>query len=151
MRTQAVTTVVLGIISYTHWPTSAQQLRICVLANPAYASDLLNGTHLSGGQSIIAQHMDVENPDIGRDCAAVYLGALTDDQRMKLFTELSGHPVLSISEADLTCASGSMFCLRFDDSSKVRFATNLDSVARSGVRVDPHVLLLSHSRTEAQP
>jgi hypothetical protein len=49
---------------------------------------------------------------------------------------------LSISEADSSCSVGSMFCLRIKPG-KVSFDVNLDSVARSGVRVHPSVLKLA--------
>lgn len=150
-RIHAVTDVVLGIISYTRWPTELSQLQLCVLAEPLYAGEFLNGVPPSGGKKIVARAMAVDDPDLGRDCNVVYLGAVTDAQRLKIFERLSGHPVLSISDADPVCAAGSMFCLYVEDADKVRFKINLDSVARSGVRVDPHVLLLSHPGTVSKP
>jgi len=53
--------------------------------------------------------------------------------------------VLSISEADDPCTVGSLFCLRVSDQ-QVAFDVNLDSVARSGVRIHPSVLQLSRRR-----
>ncbi|OOG56304.1 hypothetical protein B0E48_09000 [Rhodanobacter sp. C03] len=150
-RTHAVSEVVLGIISYTQWPISLPQLQLCVLAKPLYAGALLNGALASEGLKIVARQMDIDDPRLGRDCNVVYLGAVTDTQRQKIFEQLSGHPVLSISDADAVCAAGSMFCLYVEDTDTVRFKTNLDSVARSGVRVDPHVLLLSHPGTGSKP
>lgn len=150
-RTHAVTDVVLSIISYTQWPVSLPQLQLCVLAKPLYAGELLSGVSTSDGKKIVARTMTINDPHLGRDCNVVYLGAVTEAQRLEIFERLSGHPVLSISDANATCAVGSMFCLYVDDAGKVRFKINLDSVARSGVRVDPHVLLLSHPGTQSKP
>ena len=150
-RAEAVTRVVLGIISYTQWPSSLAQLQLCVLADPVYAGDLLNHAPTSGGMKIAVRRMDIDDPHLGRDCNAVYLGAVTQAQRVEIFGRLSGHPVLSISDANATCAAGSMFCLYVEDTDRVRFKTNLDSVARSGVRVDPHVLLLSQPGRVSKP
>jgi hypothetical protein len=82
-------------------------------------------------------------------CEAVYIGKLDKAQRDQLFKAINGHPVLSISEADDPCTVGSLFCLRVGDE-QVAFDVNLDSVARSGVRIHPSVLQLSRRRA-AQP
>ena len=46
---------------------------------------------------------------------------------------------------DSPCTVGSLFCLRVSDQ-QVAFEVNLDSVARSGVRIHPSVLQLSRRR-----
>jgi hypothetical protein len=78
----------------------------------------------------------------------VYIGKLTGDERSQLFASLTGRPVLSISESDDQCAVGSLFCLRVTDD-QVSFEVNLDSVARSGVRIHPSVLQLSRRKSAA--
>lgn len=148
-RSRAVAATVQGIISYTHWPTPRQHLTLCVMADPAYADDLLNGSLRLADTTITAKKFDIDNPAAGGDCDIVYLGALTDEQRFVLFEHLASHPVLSIGESNPDCASGSMFCLRIGPT-RVRFQINLDSVARSGVRVDPQVLMLP-SRDNGMP
>jgi len=82
---------------------------------------------------------------VAQACDAVYIGKLDDAQREHLFQAINGHPVLSISEADDPCTVGSLFCLRVGDQ-QVAFEVNLDSVARSGVRIHPSVLQLSRRR-----
>jgi len=67
------------------------------------------------------------------------------DDLIKGTEQNSGRPVLSISEADDLCTVGSLFCLRVNDE-QVTFEVNLDSVARSGVRIHPSVLQLSRRR-----
>ena len=76
------------------------------------------------------------------------MGKLTDDERRQLFASLTGRPVLSISESDDLCTVGSLFCLRVTDD-QVSFEVNLDSVARSGVRIHPSVLQLSRRKPAA--
>ena len=90
-----------------------------------------------------------DNPAIVTECDAVYIGKLTADERSRLFASLTGHPVLSISEGDDQCTVGSLFCLRVGDE-QVSFEVNLDSVARSGVRIHPSVLQLSRRKSAAQ-
>ena len=78
----------------------------------------------------------------------MYIGELSVDERSRLFASLMGHPVLSISEGGDQCTVGSLFCLRVGDE-QVSFEVNLDSVARSGVRIHPSVLQLSRRRAPA--
>jgi hypothetical protein len=56
--------------------------------------------------------------------------------------------VVSISEGGDQCTVGSLFCLRVGDE-QVSFEVNLDSVARSGVRIHPSVLQLSRRKPAA--
>lgn len=148
-RAKAVTQVVLGILSYARWPVEPAQLRLCVVGPTEYTDDLVKGTTQATGRPVIVQRLLADNPSIASDCDAVYIGKLTGDERTRLFAALSGRPVLSISEADDQCTVGSLFCLRVSDD-QVSFQVNLDSVARSGVRIHPSVLQLSR-RTPAAP
>ncbi|MNV82607.1 hypothetical protein D3C71_1763520 [compost metagenome] len=93
--------------------------------------------------------MLADDAQVAQACDAIYIGKLDQAQRDRLFQSLSGQPVLSISEADDSCTVGSLFCLRVSDQ-QVAFEVNLDSVARSGVRIHPSVLQLSRRRA-AQP
>ena len=122
-RAKAVTQVVLGILSYARWPTEPAQLQV----RRVLASD----------------------PGIASDCNAVYLGKLSAEERSQLFSSFNTKAVLSISEDGDQCTVGSLFCLRVRDE-QVSFEVNLDSVARSGVRIHPSVLQLSRRRA-AQP
>lgn len=148
-RSHAVAQTVLGIISYTHWPAAPNPLTLCVVAHPVYADDLLEDDLMVGGTHVVTKEMDAGDPGMGTQCNAVYFGTLPDNQDVALSQHLTGHPVLSISEANATCAAGSMFCLRIGRT-RVTFRVNLDSVARSGVSVDPQVLLLSSPKQGVQ-
>ena len=144
-RAQAVTQVVLGILSYARWPVEPAQLRLCVVGPTQYTDDLVKGTTQATGRPVLVRRLLVDHPDIVNACDAVYIGKLTADERSRLFTSLIGHPVLSISEGGDQCTVGSTFCLRVSDE-QVSFEVNLDSVARSGVRIHPSVLQLSRRR-----
>ena len=144
-RAQAVTQVVLGILSYARWPVEPAQLRLCVVGPTQYTDDLVKGTTQATGRPVLVQRLLADNPDIVNACDAVYIGELSVDERSRLFASLMGHPVLSISEGGDQCTVGSLFCLRVGDE-QVSFEVNLDSVARSGVRIHPSVLQLSRRR-----
>lgn len=147
-RAGSVTQVVLGILSYARWPVEPAQLRLCVVGPTEYTDDLVKGTTQETGRPVTVQRLLADNPSIAGECDAVYIGKLTSEERNRLFASLTGRPVLSISESDDQCTVGSLFCLRVSDQ-QVSFEVNLDSVARSGVRIHPSVLQLSRRKPAA--
>ena len=148
-RARAVTQVVLGILSYARWPTEPAQLQLCVIGPTEYTDDLLKGATQSTGRPVQVRRVLASDPGIAGICNAVYLGKLSAEERSRLFSSFSTKAVLSISEDGDQCTVGSLFCLHVRDE-QVSFEVNLDSVARSGVRIHPSVLQLSRRRA-AQP
>jgi len=144
-RAKAVTQVVLGILSYARWPVEPEQLRLCIIGPTEYTDDLVKGTTQATGRPVNVRRLLADNPAITSECDAAYIGKLTGDERSQLFASLTGRPVLSISEGNDQCTVGSLFCLRVGDE-QVSFEVNLDSVARSGVRIHPSVLQLSRRK-----
>ena len=144
-RAKAVTQVVLGILGYARWPNTPNPLRLCLVGPTEYADDLIKGNLQNSGQPLQVRRLLADDASVAQACDAVYIGKLDMAQRGRLFTTLTGQPVLSISEADDPCTVGSLFCLRVSDQ-QVAFEVNLDSVARSGVRIHPSVLQLSRRR-----
>ncbi|WP_216856002.1 YfiR family protein [Acidisphaera sp. S103] len=137
----AVSRVVQGIVSYTRWPTPPAPFRLCVVGQTDYADGLLQSGLQIDEVQLRAQRMAIDDNRLGAECDVVYSGALTESERTILRTDLTGHPVLTISEHDPSCSDSNAFCLAVHGTT-VSFSVNLDSIARSGVRVDPHVLLL---------
>jgi YfiR/HmsC-like len=140
-RAAAVSRVVQGIVSYTRWPTPPALFRLCVVGQTDYADGLFQSGLQIDGVQLRAQRFAIDDNHLGAACDVVYSGALTDLERTILRTDLTGHPVLTISEHDPSCSGSNAFCLAVHDAT-VSFSVNLDSIARSGVRVDPNVLLL---------
>ncbi|RVR11094.1 YfiR family protein, partial [Enterobacter hormaechei] len=58
---------------------------------------------------------------------------------------LQGQALLLMSEQNPECVIGSAFCLIIEHN-QVRFSVNLDALARSGVRVNPDVLMLARNK-----
>ncbi|UZE24482.1 YfiR family protein [Pseudomonas sp. B21-056] len=148
LRAEAVTQVVLGILSYARWPVEPTQLQLCIVGPTQYTDDLVKGTTQATGRTVNVRRLLADYPGIADECNAVYVGRLTADEHTQLFASLIGKPVLSISEGGDQCTVGSLFCLRVGDE-QVAFEVNLDSVARSGVRIHPSVLQLSRRRSPA--
>ncbi|MCA8252380.1 YfiR family protein [Burkholderia sp. AU31624] len=137
----AVRQVVLGIVSFTRWPTTPVRLHLCVTGRPDYARGLTD-TLQAGSTLLDVQRVRFDDPALGMACDIVYLGNLGADERARVRAAVAGHPVLTISEHDPSCTAGGMFCLNVDGE-RVSFDINLDAVARSGVRVHPNVLNLA--------
>ena len=133
--------VVLGIVSFTRWPSTPVRLHLCVTGRPDYAAGLTD-TLQAGSTVLDVQRVRFDDPALGLACDVVYLGILGDDQRARVRAALAGRPVLTIAEHDESCTAGAMFCLAVDGE-RVTFDINLDAVARSGVRVHPNVLNLA--------
>jgi hypothetical protein len=139
-RSAQLQQVVSGIVSYTRWPANPPELRLCVVGrsefSAAFASDTIPST-----PPISVAPVDLASTDAIAACHIVYVGVLADSVYQQLVAMLLGKPVLLISEPPRTCSNGGMFCLLFRDTNTA-FEVNLDSIARSGLRVNPNVLLL---------
>jgi hypothetical protein len=144
-RAAAVGQVVMGILSYSRWPVRPNVIRLCVVGDPAYAAELLDGRAGLPGLAVQAGRAASNSATLAQDCDAVYLGGMDANTRQRVLRGIVGHPVVSIVEDDAECAVGSMFCLDAQPA-RVGFQVNLDSVARSGVRIHPSVLQLSRRR-----
>lgn len=88
--------VVLGIISFTRWPTTPVRLHLCITGRPDYARGLTDS--LEAGSTLVdVQRVSPDDPALGIACDAVYLGTLSNDERARVRTAVAGHPVLTIS------------------------------------------------------
>ncbi|MEB6334851.1 YfiR family protein [Serratia rhizosphaerae] len=141
-RTQAVTTVVLGIISYTRWSTPPNPVRLCVTAQTRYADGLFSPLLLEAPHPIKTQRLPLDSNILSQQCDVIYLGDVSNAQRRALIPRIAGHSILVISENDTECSAGSAFCLQ-PRGKQIGFKVNLDALARSGVRVHPNVLQLA--------
>lgn len=144
-RMAAVTEVVSGILGYARWSDAPATMQLCVVGPTEYADALLQAGNPASQWNRVVLRVAVDDPNLARNCQALYVGVVDQDERHQLFLRLQGFSVLTISERNDSCAIGSMFCLNIDDES-VTFDVNLDAVARSGVRVHPHVLRLGKTR-----
>lgn len=144
-RIHTVTTMVVGIISYARWPATPDPIRLCVTAPVQYAEGLFDPILLMAARPIKTLRIEIDDPQLATSCDVVYLGEVNADQKQNFFHRISGHSILSISEKDMECAVGSAFCLQISND-QAGFKVNLDSLARSGVRVHPNVLQLARKK-----
>lgn len=154
-RSAAVAQTVAGILSYARWPNEPEQIRLCVVGPTDYADELLRAAQAQTqaaqagkGRRLAAQRLREDSTRVAAECDAVYAGGLTPAQWRELGQRLAGLPILSISERSDSCIAIGMFCLDVQPAG-VSFEANLDSIARSGVRIHPRVLHLA--RRKGQP
>lgn len=79
------------------------------------------------------------------DCDGIYAGEMDEAQWRSLMKQEAGRSLLTISERGALCRIGAMFCLR-PQGEGPGFEVNLDSVARSSLRISPKVLQLARAK-----
>ncbi|WP_161539934.1 YfiR family protein [Glaciimonas sp. PCH181] len=146
-RAQNISHVIIGISSYVRWPTPSSELRLCVVGEAKYAGVLMDSAKESSVPPIRAHQLSPKSDVTSAECNIVYIGNIDGAEREKLFAQLNGQPILSISEPGLPSTTRSMFSLKFRDT-QIAFEVNLDAIARSGLRVHPNVL--QFAKREAQ-
>lgn len=149
----SVSDTLLGILSYARWPNESMPLRLCIAGHSVHTEHLLKiGLAALPHRPIVVQALVLDNGvPIATQCDALYLGTLDDSTANRIFSNVVGYPVLTVSERTPPCAAGAMVCLDANDQNRVQFEVNLDAVARSGVRVNPQVLRLGRRAAKASP
>jgi hypothetical protein len=144
-RADEVARIVAGIISFTHWPSDNRVVRLCVVI-PAIYADRLIQLAANADRSVIAKRYVVSDARLETDCDVVYIETVDETASQELFRRLIGRPVVSIGDGSEACAQGSLFCLK-RLSGAITFAANLDAISRSGLRINPNVLLLARKES----
>ena len=138
---------VSGIISFTQWPKLNGLPRLCVFNSAEFAPVLKSAAveyPPAVWQTIPVN--DIEQALSAR-CDILYFGRESNQQQTEVINRYRPRPLLTIAEQTPGCEAGSAFCIRIINS-QVKFSVNLDSLSRSGVRVNPEVLMLASSRTK---
>lgn len=137
--------IVSGIISFTRWPALHDAPQLCVFNSARHVNFPASTTATALPFSVV--YLESETELASNHCDALYFGDQSPQQQAELLSLEKGHAVLSLAENNTDCAIGAAFCLIFDADHPM-FAVNLDSLARSGVRVSPDVLLLSRKGSQ---
>ncbi|WP_192458951.1 YfiR family protein [Musicola keenii] len=139
---------VSGIISYSRWPIfHNKKPLLCVFASSHFLSALITPPYMQ--EKAVFEAIKVENSEefLSSGCDVVYFGEENEAQQMAIINRVQGQPLLTISEQSPRCLGGSSFCLIFADK-RVSFSINMDALVRTGVRVNPDVLILAKTRDE---
>lgn len=140
---------ILDIISYARWPAEPDVYQICITGQTAYLNDMLVQTGAVAGHAVHFRNIELNSDMLLSTCTVVYIGSVRDETRKAILTYAKRYTVLTIDEEGSNCTSGAMFCLCIVDG-RVSLQINLDAISRSGIRINPNVLLLAR-RKSAQP
>ena len=144
----SVAQTVNGILSYSRWPegqATAEALRLCIISPVKYAAQLTPDGSAFSGKRLSIMTYPFDSPMLATQCDAIYSGYTTPEQQTDLNQRLQGHAVLTIGEQDETCALLNAFCLVIT-TQHTGFKLNLDTLSRTGVRVNPAVLQLAREK-----
>lgn len=139
---KSVRSIVSGIVSYTRWPVLSGQPTLCIFASSHYVEALSSEGPDALPYLPVIIHDDREA--LSANCNALYFGSESPTHQLKLSQAFHTRPLLLIAEQNPQCLTGSAFCLIID-SARVRFSVNLDALSRSGIRVNPDVLMLARN------
>lgn len=142
---KSVRSIVSGIVSYTQWPSLTKPPKLCVYASSRYTSALSAVDEQNSSLPYIPEIVHTDQETLSATCDGIYFGAESPAKQLELINKYQGRALLLISEQNAECVIGSAFCLIINDS-KVRFSVNLDALSRSGVRVNPDVLMLARTQ-----
>lgn len=141
-----VADAVLGILNYSRWPGVLRPLRLCSTTDNPHVAALKPLHELAPAGRLLPLRLIAPEADPGPDCDAVFFGPSPAVEAR--LPELIGRPVLTIGESTSFCSRGGMFCLvPRSGGDGLRIEVNLDTVARSGLRVHPQVLKLGQPRS----
>lgn len=138
-----VRAMVSGIVSYTHWPALSGPPRLCIFSSSRFASVLEDSSDIPLPYQPVIIHTAQEA--LTAHCDGVYFGSESPSAQVELTNNYPSKALLLIAEQNDECIIGSAFCLIINNND-VRFAVNLDSLSRSGVRVNPDVLMLARNK-----
>ncbi|MBB6115503.1 hypothetical protein F4826_002427 [Rahnella inusitata] len=144
----SVAQTVNGILSYSRWPAgeaSSTALRLCIIPPVKFAAQLTPDGSAFSGRPLNVMTYPFDSPMLATQCDAIYSGYTSPEQQADLNQRLTGHAVLTISEQDDGCALLNAFCLVITPQ-HTGFKLNLDTLSRSGVRVNPAVLQLAREK-----
>jgi hypothetical protein len=140
-----VRTIVSGIVSYTRWPQQQAMPKLCIFSTSLYSSTLARESRSNDAVPYHPQLVHSSDEALLSECDGIYFGKESPQQQLQLIEKYKSRPLLLIAEQNSQCTIGSSFCMNIN-SDRVSFSVNLDSLARSGVRVSPDVLLLARTR-----
>lgn len=141
-----VRSIVSGIVSYTTWPSLTGLPRLCIFRSSHYAT-ILNTVGEGASLPYIPVMVSNDSEALNAQCDGIYFGVESPAFQDALASHYQPHPLLLIAEQNPECQSGSAFCLLIQQA-RVGFRVNLDVLNRSGIRVNPDVLMLARKNKD---
>lgn len=152
-----VADVFAGIVSYSRWAEAPAVLRVCVDDQDPAAVLAITRRFADGAGTgptrvqVVGRGLDGVASLL--DCHAIYFreppAAAGPQPAPRLVTQLVSQPILTVGHGDDFCSYGGLFCLSPAEPGW-RIRANLDSISRSGLRVNAQLLRFTQ-RERGQP
>jgi hypothetical protein len=142
---------VFNFIKLVSWPEGrlgggSVPVQVCVIKGDEMESALRNALagKLAGTHPIQVAAVG-EGDNLG-SCHVLYLGGRTSSRNSALMGRVSGKGVLLVDEGPRFTWPDGMIRL-FQEQNRMRFELNLESLERSGLKVDPRLIRLARIAT----
>lgn len=135
---------VMNFIKFTEWRDvdAAAPIKLCLPAEETIG-DVMAQT--MRGQSVNGRRVSVHRiaaVDAVRDCQVLFLTE-RDPQRLRTILAAASHaPMLTVSDVERSASYGAVIEL-YKEGGRLRFAINIDSMARSRIKVSSRLLDLA--------
>lgn len=138
---QKLAQMVLGIISYTQWSNTEDQVHLCVIDSPHYYKVLLS---LQGKPQpqVRVWLKTAKTDDLTQQCHVLFFENTPPLQQQEIINQRGVRRILTLSMNNTPCVVGSSFCLAVAQGVP-SFSLNLDSLKQSGAKVSSKVLMLA--------
>lgn len=141
-----VATLTLGLLEFTRWPQPPDLLCVSAGGLQAQALAMALAQHpLASRLSLREVAVDSELPSA---CDAMLFEGWSEAQQAQQLREHAQRPVLTLGLGAAFCSLGGAVCFG-QGAAQPAFEINTDALARSGLRVNPRVLLLARARKPA--
>jgi hypothetical protein len=154
-RAPEVAYIVRGIVQYTRWSPLPVPIRLCVsdamdpATETAFARAVAEAKDGAAAIALSNRRLVPGSAIDAADCQVVLVNSTAPTQWRGLLLSLLDRPVLTIGFEEEFCSLGGMFCLD-NSSGRLLIRANLDSIARSGMRINPQLLRLTQQRSAAR-
>ena len=152
--------ILAGIIHYTRWPVLAREpsLQLCLSEHDRDASAIVSrfadrSRPDERPVTVSFRRLSLDSAESLQDCQVIYFGDVPVQYLpivQDVLAHLSASPILTIGQGEEFCARAGLFCL-MPTPRGMRISANLDSIARSGLRVNPRLLKMTVHEGEARP
>jgi hypothetical protein len=134
----------LNFIKFTEWPglEPALPIRVCVWKDESVAAAM---TLAMSGQTVGGHAIDVIriSPDGAvRGCHLLFITERDPRERRTIIDHASEFAVLTVGDADQSAKHGAIIEF-FLEGAHLKFAINIDELARSGLRISSRLMALA--------
>jgi hypothetical protein len=136
--------LMLNFVKFTEWPARPPDLpfRFCVMDNDVVADAL---TRTVAGQAVSGRALQVTRLDRGGDlssCQLLFVAERDTRRLAALLEEARRFPMLTVSDIEQSASNGVMIEF-FIENGRQRFAINVETLERSGLKISSRVLTLA--------